>query len=485
MKTLKTFIKNSVANYGQKIIRSGIGILTVGITARYLSPDKFGQYAYILAFMTISEVTAGMGVPMILCREVSKDKARASTLIASGLTLQFVLSMITLVMLSLIFYFVAPSRGVFHAALICAVAEILKFLGRFFWSVYQAFEKMGFGVLQAFISQGLYLVFLIVAIDKDLGLYGIFTALLLGHLAGAIFGYATVAKLFARPEFKNVKALSKFFFMESYPLAIRGIFRKLNYRAGTLFLAALRTNFDVAMFSGAHKIVLNVVFASAASSQAIFPIFSRFAVSSRASLDTAYQASLKFALLIGFPLAIFLTNFSEPLIVLILGDKYVESAGVLGILGWALVPLFVTSFVERVLVAGNRQGLTTVAMAAALGVSVLLNISLIPRMSYVGAGIAAVASEIVVLCLTLFFASRYMGLHVSTPVIVKPLLAGVATIGILAMLPDMNIIIGGMVEVLVYTTALLTIRTFSEEEICLAKELLRRAVSAKPLRNSN
>jgi O-antigen/teichoic acid export membrane protein len=443
MKTVKTFVKNSAANYGQKVIRASIGLLTIGLIARYLRPGVFGLYAYILAFVTIAEVTTGMGVPIILCREVAKDKTKASSLIA------------------------------------CAVSEIFKFLGRFFWSVYQAFERMGFGTLQTFIIEGLYLILVVVVTRMDLGLFGLFTGMLLAHLAGAIFGYVTVTKFFARLDFENVKGLFKFLLKQSYPLAIRGLFQKLNYRASTLLLAALKTNFEVGIFNGPHKIILNLLFISEGSTQAIFPILSRFTASSRASLDKAYQTSLKFALLMGLPIAIFLSKFSKALVVLILGHKYVESAPVLSIIAWALVPLFVVGFMQKVLVAGNKQGLTTWATAAGLGVNLILNLILIPGMGGEGAAIATIASQVVPLCLNVYFVGKYLELHVRLPVIAKPLLAGVATFGALAVLPHMNIFVGAVVEVLVYATVVLGIRTFSEEEISLAKELLRGAVSAR------
>lgn len=481
MKTIKTFVKNSIANYGQKIIRTCVGLVTIGIIARYLSPDMFGQYAYILAFLTISEVTSGMGVPVILCREVAQDKAKAPVLIAAGLTLQFLLSITTIGILSLTFYFVAPSAGLFWAAMICAFAEILRFLERFFWAVYQAFEKMGYGTLQTSVSQTLRLIVTIVAVKNDLGLHGLFGALLLSHLGGVVFGYNAVCRLFARPEFRDVKSLSKFLLKESYPLAIRGVFRKLNYRAGTLILAGLRTDFEVGMFNGAHKIIMNLLFISEASSQAIFPILSRFTVSSQDYLKIAFEKVLKFSLLIGLPLAIYLSRFSEGTISVILGSKYLESASVLRVLGWALVPLFMAGFTQRILVAGNRQGLTSIAMAAALIVNLVLNFTFIPKMGYMGAGIATTVSEIVPLVLNLYFAWKYLNLSIPISVILKPLLAGMVTCGVLVILPDMNMLLGAFVEMVVYTGVVCAVGTFTREEIGAVKDLLRRAASANAM----
>jgi O-antigen/teichoic acid export membrane protein len=483
MGTGKRFIKNSFANYGQKIIRSGIGILTIGMIARHLGPDAFGQYAYILAFVTISEVTAGMGVPMIFCREVAKDRAKAPQFLAAGLILQSVLSVVTLGIVSIVFYAIAPSKHIFYVALICVVAELFKFLGRFFWAVYQAYERMGFGTLQTFITQTLYLLLVVVAIAYDVGLKGIFGALLGAHLTGCVFAYVVVTRLFARPEYSEVKGLSKFLFKEAYPLAIRGMFRKFNLRAGILILAAMRTKFDVGMFSGPHKIILNLMFIGEASSQALFPVLSRLKEESGSSLTLrlAYEKSLKFALVLGLSLAIFLSTFSDSIVVLVFGKQYVQAAPALGILAWCIVPLFLTSFLEKTLVAGDKQFLTTVGMGVALGVNVLLNFLLIPQMGYKGSCIAALVAEMAPVCFGVYFILKHFRLKVFLPDIIKPLLAGLVTYGILSMFNGVHFLLGGVIEVGIYGGILFAIRTFTQDEISFFKQVLARTPSSKPV----
>lgn len=480
-KTGKRFIKNSFASYGQKLIRSGIGILTMGMIARHLGPDAFGQYAYILAFVTISEVTAGMGVPMIFCREVAKDKAKAPQLLAAGLVLQSTLSAVTLGVLSIVFYAITASKQIFYVALICVVAELFKFLGRFFWAVYQAYERMGFGTLQTFITQTLYLLLVIVAIAFDVGLKGIFGALLGAHLIGCIFAYVLVTRLFAKPEYREVKSLSKFLFKESYPLAIRGIARKFDLRAGVLILAAMRSKFDVGMFTGPHKIILNLMFIGESSSQALFPVLSRLKERPGSSLNLAYEKSLKFSLVLGLSLAIFLSTFADPIVTLVLGKDYVQAGPALGILAWCIVPLFLTSFLEKILVVGDKQFLTVVGMGIALGLNVLLNILLIPRMGYIGSCIAALVAEMAPVCFGIYFILRHLGLKVFLPDIIKPLLAGLLTYGILSMLNGVHILLGGVLVLGIYGGILFGTKTFTQEEMSFFKQVFARTPSAKPV----
>ena len=482
MSTARTFIKNCVANYGRTIYRAFIGVVTIGIIARYLTPYTFGQYAYIVALVAVFKMMPGMGMPMILTREVARDKTRASILLASALTIQSALSVITMAIVGIIFYIIAPSKEVYYAALICALSMILESCKFLFSAVFQAFERMEFDTLQTIVTQSLYLIFLFVFTGTGYGLQGIFFALLLGQLTGAIFGYSRVAKIFVTPKFKEVGSFWKFLIKEAYPLGIKRVLRKLSLRIDTLILAAMRSSAEVGIFHGSYKIIQSLNFITDASSQAMFPVFSRFSVSSKQSLDLSYQKSVKFVLLIGLPVAIFLSSFSRPAITLILGDKYIESASVLQMLGWVLGLMFLTSFMEKILVAGNKQYLVTVTTAIALAVKILLDFLLIPKMSYTGASIAALVSESVLLVLSFYFIYKQMGLVVTFPTVVKPLCAGLATYGLLLMFRDVNLFVGGLIEILVYSGILIGLRTFSREEIDFFKDLLRGFMPEKPIR---
>jgi len=467
-------VKNTIANYSQKVIRTGIGLVCIGIIARYLDPNGFGQYTYIVALMTLSEITAGMGISMILCREINRKKAEASSLLGASLVLELVLSVTTIGFLGLVVWFIVPTINVFYAAILCGMAEILKLLGRLFWSVYQAYERMVFGTIQAFVSQGLYLTLLMIVVNFDLKLHGIFGALLVAHLGGCIFGYVVVRQIFIKPKFTNMRKRCLFFLREVLPLAIRGVFSKLNYRAGTLLLAAMKTNVAVAMFSGPYRIILHAMFIGEGSSQAVFPIFSRLKASSDITFNHAYEKSGKFALVICLPIAILMSCFSETIVVLVLGSQYLASAPVLQVLGWALVPVSLFNFAEKALVADNKQYLTVVATSAALLTNVMLNLILIPGFSYIGAGVACLASDVVAACLGSYFVLKKLGVRMPLVDIIKPLAAGLVTYVVLSLLGDISLILGGIIGLGLYIVLLLAIRTFTSEEVVFLQQLLKK-----------
>jgi hypothetical protein len=76
---------------------------------------------------------------------------------------------------------------------------------------------------------------------------------------------------------------------------------------------------------------------------------------------------------------------------------------------------------------------------------------------------------------------KHFRLKVFLPDIIKPLLAGLVTYGILSMFSGIHFLLGGVLEVGIYGGILFAIRTFTEDEISFFKQVLARTPSAKPV----
>jgi O-antigen/teichoic acid export membrane protein len=127
----------------------------------------------------------------------------------------------------------------------------------------------------------------------------------------------------------------------------------------------------------------------------------------------------------------------------------------------------------KMLVAGGRQGLTTVVTGISLTTNVILALILIPKMSYMGAAYSTLISQLVAVSLAFCCVSKYLDLHVAPLVVLKPLCAGAATYLALFLLHDINAVLGGGMGMAVYAGSLLTLGTFTADEIGLCKKLLR------------
>jgi O-antigen/teichoic acid export membrane protein len=441
--------------------------------ARYLDPNKFGKYAFILVAIAVLRFLAHMGIPVIVTREVARDKDKAPVLLASALKLQAMCSLTVLAVVSLTAYSMGSTEEMVYAAILCGAAMVMAVFGELFAGIFQAFEKMKFHTFQTMLSETLYVVLVFVVTQGPLGIVGVFWALFVAKFVGALFGFVLVVKRFVPLRSENT-GLERYFARECYPLAIKRILGGLNIRSTTLLLKAFQTNFDVGIFHGAYRIILNVVSVANSVSFAIFPILSRLSASSESSLQLVYEKSFKFTLLVGVPVAVILSSFAEPIVTIVLGHKYLETVPVLQILGAVFLLVFVRTFIMKMLVAGGRQGLTTVVTGISLTTNVILALILIPKMSYMGAAYSTLISQLVAVSLAFCCVSKYLDLHVAPLVVLKPLCAGAATYLALFLLHDINAVLGGGMGMAVYAGSLLMLGTFTADEIGLCRKLLRR-----------
>ena len=120
--------------------------------------------------------------------------------------------------------------------------------------------------------------------------------------------------------------------------------------------------------------------------------------------------------------------FAEPAIELVFGHQYLPAAGAARLVAVGQALQFVTALYVLVLIATNRHRIYPIASLAGLATNVALNLYLIPRHSYVGAAVATVFTEVVVLA-TLVRAVR--AIPGSEPVAWAPLRSAVLATGAL------------------------------------------------------
>ena len=107
-----------------------------------------------------------------------------------------------------------------------------------------------------------------------------------------------------------------------------------------------------------------------------------------------------------------------------------------------------------------------------------LNLLLIPPLSYVGAGIATIATESLVIAVSWLVAAKFLFKLPVHRIILKPLIASVVMGGIVYQLnqvAEVNLFLLIALGAVLYFILLYLMRVFSEED----KELLRQVIKIK------
>lgn len=232
----------------------------------------------------------------------------------------------------------------------------------------------------------------------------------------------------------------------------------LNYNFDSVLLGFLSTARTVGLYNAAYKPVTIALALPLTYFIGLFPALSRTHAEGPAVFRPLVERSLRLSALMVVPLAVGGTVLAQPIILLLYGANYAESAQVLAILIWSAVLVILRGSYRHSLIAAGHQGLDLRCAILSSCVNVGLNLLLIPRFGMIGAATATVAGDAVWFVMAFVsFERRVMPLN-PLPYLARPVLAGAAMAASLLLLPSLFWIERAVLSVIVYFVVLLILR---------------------------
>lgn len=369
-------------------------ISVIAILARYFSIEKFGDYAFILAFCGIFQVATDMGVNQIVVREIARKKEMAPEIFGASLFLRFIFSLVTLGLIALLINLLSSSREVIQATYVCAFGLVSLFFYNLVLAVFQGYERMQFVTIVGVITRASHLALILTFVWLGADLKGIFLPRLISSGLGFTLGCYLMSRFFFTPNLRVDFSLCWSLIKESYLLGIGRIFRQTSLRIDTVLLKFLRSSAEAGLFQGVYRPILALMFIPRNISAALFPVFSRLFEERSDSFENIYRDAFKLFTIIMLPVVITMIFLSKEFVTLLLGERFLPAVPAFRILCmvWGLMSLSVLSL--RILTAINRQHLVTLCIGIALIINIVLDLILIPQRGFMGAAWATLFAEV-------------------------------------------------------------------------------------------
>ena len=443
-------------------------ILTIYI-ARYLGVIGFGKYSFAFAFASIFMMVSDFGFGTLNIRDIARDKNRANHYLGSTILLKVPLTLITITLIFITTNLLNYPQDVTATVYIFGISIILNSFTALFNSIFRAFEQMEYVSAAVLIEKVTIFVLGLIALFVGCGLIELAFTYLIGSMIGFLFSGLMTTKNFARPNFKVDLKLLRYLIKESFPLAITAIFVTIYFRIDTVMLSLMVGDATVGWYNAAYNLIFGLMFIPTAFMGAVFPRISKLFHSSRVSLNEAYQLSFKYLFAIGLPIAVGTTILAHPIIILLYGEIYVPTVIALQILIWALFLFYLNYVVGTLLIALDKQKLHAFSIGIGTFVNIVLNFLLIPPMSYVGAGIATVLTEGVILGLQLYLVAKQGYVLKFCKIAVRILLASLIMGVLTHVLNDINICLSIVTSIFVYFSILFVLKVITRDEMMIVK----------------
>jgi O-antigen/teichoic acid export membrane protein len=206
-------------------------------------------------------------------------------------------------------------------------------------------------------------------------------------------------------------------------------------------------------------------------SYAIFPVMSRFHISSKNALRKTLEKSAKYLFIIGLPLGVGATILADQIILLIYGQAFAPSIAAMQVLALYLPLRFVNNATGYTLSAINKEHLRALSATIAAAGNIALNLFLIPKYSLVGASIATAITELVLFACYYYFVAKYFYRLRLSPIFTRPMLACVAMAIFAFYLRGLNLVLLIASAIIIYTATLYLIKGFDSMDKMIIRTL--------------
>ena len=477
MNTVQRIAKNTGVLLASQIASYILGFFFIMYTARYLGAAGFGILSFALAFTGIFGVFSDLGLRQLTVREVARDKSLAGKYLGNIAVMKLILVIITFGLIALFINLLGYPEQTITVVYLVALSVIFGAFSGMFYSIFQAYEKMEYQSLGQILSSALMLSGALFAISQGFSVVGFASIYFIVSAVVLVYSFMVCVWKFALPKIELDWSFWKSTIKMALPFGLTGTFITIYLWIDSVMLSLMKGDAVVGWYNAAYRLVLVLLFIPVAFNSAVFPLMSRFYVSSKDSLKFMFEKHFKYMLIIGFPIGVGTTLLADRFILLIFGAEYTPSIIALQILVWAIVLIFARTAFERVLESANRQIIVTEVFGGCALLNVILNVILIPRYSYIGAAVATLITDFAVFAL-IFVWSLKIGYsipnkqlaEVISKVISASLLMGV----FVKYFWNLNLFALVLLAAGVYFGIIFLVKGFDEEDIRLFKKVIVR-----------
>jgi O-antigen/teichoic acid export membrane protein len=277
---------------------------------------------------------------------------------------------------------------------------------------------------------------------------------------------------FIKISFEFDYGFSKKLLKKSSLFCLSLVFSTLYMYIDVIMLSKMRSTAEVGIYSAATSIVIALIFIPLMYGNSIYPVLSRFYITSKESLRLVYEKSFKYMLIIGLPAAAGIYILSDKIILLLYGKAYIESAIALSILSGYLFLKFLNPVSGFTLMAINKQRSRLFSQGLSALINIILNLIFIPIYGFVGAAIATLLTEIIFFITYTSFVIRYgFNFRFVVSFIYKPIIAVAVMIFSLFFIESLFLAI--ILGALAYFIVLLALRILDKEDKILFNKIVK------------
>lgn len=394
----KSLLKLFMSTTSLNLFARGLTLISGIIYARFLGPEQYGLYGYVMSILALLALPIIAGLPSLIVREIANFQLEEKWQYLAGIICWsrryvLIISFIMVTISDIAIYYNFFSEPV--ASLLVLALFILPFAGLLAQqgAVLNGFRKPILAqipgqILAPLITLGL-LSFLILNKTELTGKVLVKISIIASSLAFILSAWYLNKIIKQESKITKPSFLIKKWHLSLTPFTVMVIIGTLNTELSSIFLGWLDTTESVAFFKVAVQGVTLIALGLNSINSIIMPQIARFyRQGDLKQTQKLLTKSVRLSALVSLPIILMLIIFGQFAIEILFGKEYLSAYPLMVILCTGQIVNVLMGSVGLVLNMTNNEKYSLRSLLITLFISVILLFVLIPQYSAIGAAIS-------------------------------------------------------------------------------------------------
>jgi O-antigen/teichoic acid export membrane protein len=454
-----------------RLLNAGLGVIATLVLVRALGDDGFGKWATVFAVVEVVGYLGEIGLEQLAVRRIAADRERESEWVGSLVALRFALAVPVLVPILAVLFAISESDQMRATALIVAATVFTGALSSA-RVVFQVRVRNDVGVVILTLNSVLWTLAVIALASGDASMVA---------FASAFFATAAVTTILefiwawrTQPlRFAGARRYWRDLLRGGVPLGIAGLITLAYVRIDGVLVFEIAGAREAGLYAAVYRVLDRVQMVPTAVMTTLLPLLGAAWPGDPDRTRRLMQSAADLLLLTALPALALAVAAPAEIVDLLFGDEFEDAAPALPVLMGAFVALAMWHLALNMVIVLGRQRRLIVYTTAGLVLNVALNLILIPPYGFMAAAWITLATETLVMALTLGYVLRETGVRLRLGRMVSTALSAAVMGGAVALLvaEDVNVVGAAAAGLVVYAAALVLLRAVDTGEVRL---LLRR-----------
>jgi len=467
------------------IVQKVLSFAYFAYISRAVGEVNTGEYLFAFSLSTAFGIFIDFGLSPVITRETAKSPDKSRGFATTILSYKLITGPLLYGLLLATVFLLGQPPIVRTLVLVSGLVMILDSFTLSFYSILRGNQILKYESIGTIINKLLVMALGVIGLETlGLGVRWLVLAILGGSLFNFLYSAIRMARRTGwRPAWHFDWSTLRPLLVTAVPFALANIFVTIYGAADSILLKTLtgeRGAGYVGWYGTASKLALAFQFIPIAVGAAIYPAMSSYFISSRDLLRRTFERGMFYLLVLAVPLAVSIGVMADIIIPTVWGQAFSAAILPLQILSGSLLFVFLNYPIGALLNATNHQFINTRNVAIVLVTSVLANLLVIPRWTFVGTSAVNLATTALWFGLNLWSARRIIDFNGRWLFIVwlKTLLAAAVMAGVLLLIRDSFPLVSLIVIApIAYFAMLAILRGFGQADFLrIYRSVRRRAV---------